>query len=134
MTTSDIIVQLNHFYPLNFTSVELLREGGSRTYCAWSDKERYFLKDIPLAFGDSAKQSIDILLYLEENKFPSPSVIKTNSGQAYVEGQDKKNLLVLFEHLEGEEPRADDNLELTGELIGKLHHLMGAYKGKASRA
>jgi len=128
MTTSDIIVQLNHFYPLKFSSVELLREGGSSTYCAWCDNKKYFLKVIPFAFGDSAKQSIDILLYLEKNRFPSPSVIKTNSGQAYVEGQDKENILVLFDHLEGEEPEADDNLELTGELIGKLHYLMGACK------
>lgn len=124
MTTSDIILQLNHFYPLNFTNVELLREGGSRTYCAWCGKEKYFLKVIPFAFGDSAKQSIDILLYLEENGFPSPYVIKTISGRAYVEGQDKGSILVLFEHLEGEEPEADENIELTGELIGKLHHIM----------
>ncbi|WOO37044.1 phosphotransferase [Anaerocolumna sp. AGMB13020] len=128
MTTSDILLQLNHSYPLYFRSLELLSEGGSRTFCAWSDHEKYFLKVIPFAFCDSAKQSTDILLYLEENRFPSPSVIKTKSGKAYVEGQDKENILVVFNYLEGEEPEPDDNLELAGELIGKLHQLMRAYK------
>ncbi len=51
------------------------REGGSHTYIV-NGKTKYLLKVIGSAFSDTARQSVSIMRYLEENGFPVSSAAK----------------------------------------------------------
>jgi Ser/Thr protein kinase RdoA (MazF antagonist) len=118
-------------YNININNLELLREGGCASYNVCGENERYFMKIIPSAFIDTAKQSLSILAYLEEKGFPSPRIILAKNGFPYIEIEeaDNKTIVVLFEFIDGEEPNEGENVETIGALIGQLHSIMKDYKG-----
>lgn len=118
-------------YNINFNTLELLREGGCVSYCVWGENEKYFMKVIPSTFIDTAKQSLDILIHLEEKGFPSPRIISTKNGLPYIEVDelDGKTFVVLFEFIDGKEPGEGENVEIIGSLVGQLHSIMCEYKG-----
>ena len=62
-------------YGIMSPSLEFLREGGSHTYIV-NGKTKYLLKVIGSAFSDTARQSVSIMRYLEENGFPVSSAAK----------------------------------------------------------
>lgn len=112
--------------------MELLREGGCVSYCVYEDNKKYLLKIIPSAFMDTAKQSLNILMYLEEKHFPSPRIVPAKNRLSYIEvdEQNNKTFWVLFDFIDGQEPVKGVDIEIIGELIGKLHCTMQEYKGK----
>jgi Ser/Thr protein kinase RdoA (MazF antagonist) len=118
-------------YHININNLELLREGGCVSYSVYGETERYFMKIIPSVFMDTAKQSLSILLYLEERGFPSPRIILTKNGFPYIEVEETggKTIVVLFEFIDGEEPNEGENVEAIGALVGQLHSIMKDYKG-----
>lgn len=85
MDDKKILNAILDSYNINFNALELIHEGGCVSYCVWGENEKYFLKIIPLAFMDTAKQSLSILMYLEEKGFPSPRIILTKNGLPYIE-------------------------------------------------
>ncbi|WP_312370123.1 hypothetical protein [Lachnoclostridium sp.] len=87
------------------------------------------MKVIPSAFMDTAKQSLSIISFLMQNDFPSPSIINTKEGLPYVDIDefDKKTIIVLFEFIEGSEPKGED-IETIGELVAQLHNIMQKYQ------
>lgn len=111
--------------------MELLREGGCISYCIWNEDKKYFMKIIPEAFMDTAKQSLDILMYLQERGFPSPNIILSKVGLPYIDLDefDNKSICVLFQFIEGQEPEEGEDIETIGALIGQLHSSMHEYKG-----
>lgn len=129
MNYNEMINILTNNYNIKFTNIELLRKGGCISYCVWSDDVKYFLKIIPTPFMDTAKQSLDILLYLQEKGFPSPYIITTKEGTSYIENIDLEgsNLWVLFEFIEGREPDVGEDIETIGSLVGQLHTVMNDY-------
>ncbi|MDF2542923.1 MAG: aminoglycoside phosphotransferase [Herbinix sp.] len=129
MNKDEMLEILCNSYSINFINLELLREGGCVSYIAKSNDEKYFLKLIPSVFMDTAKQSLKILRYLEEKKFPSPYVILTNTGLPYIEltNKDQSSLWVLFHYIEGIEPEEGVDMEPIGTLIGQLHNTMTKY-------
>jgi Ser/Thr protein kinase RdoA (MazF antagonist) len=118
-------------YNININNLELLREGGCTSYSVSGENEKYFMKIIPSAFMDTAKQSISILIYLEEKGFPSPCIILTKNGFPYIEVEETngKTIVVLFEFVDGEEPNEGENIETIGALVGQLHSIMKHYMG-----
>lgn len=122
---------LRDSYNIKFNTLKLLREGGCVSYCVTGEGEKYFMKIIPSAFMDTAKQSLNILMYLEKMRFPSPRVILTKSGFPYVEldGFDSKAYGVLFEFIDGQEPNEGEDIERIGALVGQLHKIMDEYNG-----
>lgn len=127
-----VLKSLYESYNININAIELLREGGCVSYRAFGGNEKYFMKIIPSAFMDTAKQSLSILMYLEKNGFPSPRIILTKMGFPYIEIDESegKTFGVLFEYIDGEEPSEGLNFEVIGELIGQLHSIMQEYKGE----
>jgi Ser/Thr protein kinase RdoA (MazF antagonist) len=119
-------------YNINFNTLKLLREGGCTSYLVFGENERYFMKIIPSAFMDTAKQSLSILMYLKEKGFPSPHIILTKNGFPYIEEDesDDKIFGVLFEFIDGEEPSEGEDLETIGALVGQLHSIMCEFKGE----
>lgn len=85
MQENKILSILSNTYGINFRKIELLRKGGCISYMVFSENDKFFVKAISSAFMDTAKQSLNILLYLEQKEFPSPCIILTKGGFPYVE-------------------------------------------------
>lgn len=115
-------------YGIESAALESLREGGGHTYVV-NGKGRYLLKVIGAAFSDTAKQSVSVMGYLEENAFPVPKTILTANGEALYETEDdgEKKLIVLMEYIEGDEPELEQCAAQVGDLVGKFHELMEKY-------
>lgn len=124
-TLQDILVTQ---YGIESATLELLREGGSHTYVV-NGKEKNLLKVIGPAFFDTAKQSVSVMRYLEENGFPVPKTVLTADGEALYETEDdgEKKLIVLMEYIEGDEPELEKCATEVGDLVGKFHGLMEKY-------
>ncbi len=121
------ILKLN--YGMEAYSLEILREGGTHTYTV-TGKNKYLLKVIGSAFSDTARQSIAIMRYLEVNGFPVPKTILTKSGEAIFEADvhGEKNLIVLMEFIDGDEPELEKCSSEVGGIVGRFHQLMEEYQ------
>ena len=115
-------------YGIEAPSLEFLREGGSHTYIV-NGKRKYLLKVIGSSFSDTAKQSVSIMRYLEENGFPVPKTILTKAGDAVFETEDEddKKLIVLMEFIDGDEPELKTYAAEVGDLMGRFHQLMDKF-------
>lgn len=124
-TLQDILA-LN--YGIESPSLEFLREGGTTTYIV-NGRSKYLLKVIGSAFSDTARQSASIMRYLEENGFPVPKMILTNSGEAFFETEidGEKKLIVLMEFIAEDEPELEKCASEVGRLVGRFHKLMEEY-------
>ncbi len=120
------ILKLN--YGIESSALEFLREGGSHTYIV-NGKTKYLLKVIGSAFSNTARQSVAIMRYLEENGFPVPKTIITKRGEAIfeTEANGEKNLIILMEFIEGDEPELESCAAEVGALVGRFHQLMEEY-------
>lgn len=132
MEDKKILNALADSYNINFCTVELLHEGGCTSYCVLGENKKYFMKIIPPAFMDTVKQSLSILMYLEEKEFPSPHIILSKNGFPYIEldDSDGRIFVVLFDFIDGCELSEGEDIETIGELVGQLHSIMREYKGK----
>ena len=112
-------------YEIENPSLEFLREGGGHTYNV-NAQDKYIVKVIGAAFSDTAKQSVAVMRYLEENGFPVPKTILTKAGDAIFETtvDDEEKLIVLMEFIDGDEPDMGKYASEVGALIGKFHKLM----------
>lgn len=121
--TLQEILTLN--YGIESSSLEFLREGGSHTYIV-NGKTKYLLKVIGYAFSNTARQSVAIMRYLEEKDFPVPKTILTKSEESIfeTEANGEKNLIILMEFIEGDEPELETCVSEVGALVGKFHQLM----------
>ncbi|MCR4677376.1 MAG: phosphotransferase [Lachnospiraceae bacterium] len=115
-------------YGIESSSLEFLREGGAVTYIV-NGSAKYLLKIIGPAFAGTARQSVSIMRYLEENGFPVPKTILTKNGETIVETEigDEKKLIVLMEFIAGDEPELEKCASEVGRLVGRFHQLMEEY-------
>lgn len=81
---------------------------------------------------DTAKQSIGILLYLQQHHFPAPRLVLTATGAPFFEAATPAGwrMFVLFEFIEGREPDLGEHVEQIGELVGRLHRIMQGYSAR----
>ena len=116
---------LTEYYGIENRSLEFLREGGTHTYIV-NGKPKHLLKVIGSAFSKTARQSVSIMRYLEENGFPVPAIILTKSGDAIFETEDEgeKKLIVLMEFIDGDEPELEKCASEVGGLVGRFHQLV----------
>jgi Ser/Thr protein kinase RdoA (MazF antagonist) len=115
-------------YGIESPSLEFIRESGGHTYVV-NSKNKYLLKVIGSAFSDTARQSVSIMRYLEENGFPVPETILTKGGEAIFETevQGEKKLIVLMEFIDGDEPDLEKCASEVGGIVGRFHQLMEKY-------
>lgn len=123
---------LNSNYSLYFDKIKFYRKGGCVSYIASSGNKKYLLKVISTAFQDTVIQSLEIITYLVNNDFPTPRIIMTTEGLPYLSiGNVEENYLcVLYRFIEGSEPDLGEDVEVIGELVGRLHNIMQRYDGK----
>ena len=112
-------------YEIENPSLEFLREGGGHTYIVYAE-QKYIVKIVGAAFSDTARQSVAVMRYLEENGFPVPKTILTKAGDAIFETtvDDEEKLVVLMEFIDGDEPDMGKYASEVGALIGQFHKLM----------
>lgn len=115
-------------YGIRNPSLELLREGGGCTYIVGGE-DRYLLKVVGSAFLNTAKQSVSVMRYLAENDFPVPGIILADDGRAILEttAGGEKELIVLMEFIDGDEPDLEKCASEAGALVGRFHRLMDRY-------
>ena len=115
-------------YGIESPSLKFLREGGNSTYIV-NGKNKYLLKVINSAFSETARLSISIMRYLEENGFSVPKTILTKNKEATfeTEADGEKKLIVLMDFIDGEEPELGKCAFEVGELVGRFHQLMNEY-------
>ena len=128
MENRELLAVVNDVWRTDFASARLLREGGSASYVLEGQCGKFFLKDISPAFRSTAKQSLSILNYLEQQDFPVPHIVRTASGALFCEREGQ--FLVLFAYLEGGEPCEGADLRKIGALVGRMHRLMEKYPGE----
>lgn len=129
MEEKEILKILRNSYDIEFKTIEILREGGCISYTVNSEDKKFLMKAIPQVFMDTAKQSLDILLYLNERGFPAPHIILIKKELPYIETEEeeKKNFFVLFDFIIGQEPEEGQDIESLGMLVGQLHSIMKEY-------
>ena len=115
-------------YEIENPSLEFLREGGGHTYIVYAE-QKYIVKIVGAAFSDTARQSVAVMRYLEENGFPVPKTILTKAGDAIFETtvDDEEKLVVLMEFIDGDEPDMEKYASEVGALVGRFHQLMEQY-------
>ncbi len=115
---------------MTFENIEFNRDGGSLSYVVFADNRKFFLRIIRPELMNTALQSIDIHLYLANSNFPVPNIILTKDCTPYITAgeQDNKHLYVLYEFIEGLEPKHSD-AENVGKLVGQFHRIMRGYTG-----
>ena len=119
---------LTEYYGIEKPSLEFLREGGTLTYIV-KGRNKYLLKVIGNAFSETARQSVSIMRYLEQNLFPVPKIMLTKSKDAIFEMRfdGEKKLIVLMEFIDGDEPKLETCPTEVGDLVGRFHQLMNKY-------
>lgn len=129
-TVSELSELLRERYGISPVSLVPLREGGGQTYVVEA-ASKYLLKVIGAAFGDTARQSVSVMRYLEEKGFPVPRTVLTRGGQALTEAslEGEERLILLQEYLAGDEPDLEARAEEVGSLVGRLHSLLDRYPG-----
>lgn len=125
MNEKQLLEILKAGYGIEEPSLAFLREGGGQSYVV-NGKERFLLKVVGGAFLNTARQSVSIMRYLEENAFPVPKIIMTRDGKAVFEALDKsgETLIVLMEFIDGDEPDLKETASELGALVGRFHRLM----------
>lgn len=132
MEENRILSILQENYDSNIVHIEFLRDSGGTAYIINSKAQKYFLKIAGKAFLDTIRQSVNIVCYLTDFKFPVPAIIKTKSGLTMLEisEEGQEYLFVLYEYIEGKEPDLCVCCEKVGDLVGQLHKLLLAYNGE----
>jgi len=91
MEESRILAILQENYDDKIADIEFLRDSGGTFYIANSKEQKFLLKITKKAFQDTILQSVKVMCYLFENKFPVPAVIRTKSGTPILEISEKSS-------------------------------------------
>ena len=129
---TQILNTINEHYPMNFDAIEFVRDSGCIAYTVYAHGCKYFLRVTKPMFYDTASKSLDIHIFLQNQGFSAPRIIFTKDGFPYVKISDEagKYFYVLYEFVEGEEVDPEQDAEMIGAFVGKLHNTMKGYPGK----
>lgn len=129
---TQVLSILNEHYSMNFDTIELIRDSGCIAYAVYANGCKYFLRITKPMFYDTASKSLDIHLFLQNQEFSVPRIIFTKEGFPCVNVTDKdgKYFYVLYEFVEAEEVNPEQDAEIIGAFIGKLHSAMRGYPGE----
>lgn len=129
---TQILNILNEHYSVKFDAIEFIRDSGCVAYVVYSEGDKYFLRVTKPMFYDTASKSLDIHLFLQKQGFSVPKIIFTKDSSPCVNvcDEDGKYFYVLYEFIEGEEVNPEEDAEIIGAFIGRLHSVMKEYPGE----
>ena len=132
---TQILKIVNENYKINFDTIEFIRDSGCSAYAVYSNGYKYFLRITKPMFSDTSSKSLDIHLFLQKQGFDVPLIIFTKDGLPCVQvsGEEGNCFYVLYEFIEGEEVDPEQDAEMIGAFIGKLHSVMKGYPGELIR-
>ena len=122
---------LRDAYGLDHMTLRFLREGGGHTYAA-EGGTKLLVKVVGPAFAETSRRSVSIMRFLEEREFPVPKTVLTRSGETSAElpFEGECRPVVVQEYIDGDEPDLTARAEEVGELVGRLHGLLGQVPGE----
>lgn len=132
MEQENILNVLNEQYSMKFDKIEFIRDSGCRAYAVYANGRKFFLRVTKPMFYDTAAKSLDIHLFLQSQGFSVPKILYTKDGQPCVNVNDEQGryFYVLYEFVEGEEVDPEEDAEIIGAFVGKLHRIMKDYSGE----
>ncbi len=122
----QLLKDLEEIYSKNFKDIALHRDMIGYVCVVSDPKDKYILKLFKNRNAKQAKQSIEIMNYLEKSDFPTAHIIPTADGVSYFiydfEGEDR--IGVLYELINGTEPDKSTDIIAIGRQTGILHKMM----------
>ncbi len=119
---------LRNLYAKDFKDIALHRDMIGYVCVVSDHRNKYILKLFKNCNTKQAKQSIEIMSYLEKVGFPAAHIIPTAAGVLYFiynfRGEDR--IGVLYEYIIGDEPDKSTDIIAVGRQTGKLHTIMNA--------
>ncbi len=124
----QLLEKLKVVYTKEFKNIARHRDMIGYVCVVSDDKDQYILKLFKGRHTEQAKQSIEIMNYLEQSDFPTARIIPTASGESYFfyEDEGEHRIGVLYEYIHGTEPDKSADIIAIGRQTGRLHHIMNA--------
>ena len=126
-----ILNTLRASYAQEFDQITLHRDMIGYVFVVVNGAKKYVLKVYRPMNSAQAIQAIDVIRYLEANNYPVVAIVPTVEGRFYinVDMTEGDCVAVLFDYINGAEPKINSELQKVGQLTGKLHAIMEGYPG-----
>jgi Ser/Thr protein kinase RdoA (MazF antagonist) len=122
----QLLKDLKEIYPKDFKNIALHRDMIGYVCMVNDPRNKYILKLFRGSDTQQAKQSIEIMSYLEIEGFPTAHIIPTADGSSHFiydfKGEDRVG--VLYEYIDGTTPDKGTDIIAIGRQTGKLHRMM----------
>lgn len=132
MNNSEIIKFITYNYDIEVIGIAPLAEGVTDSFLIESEKSKIIFKLVPKSFKDTVRESLNVLVFLENNNYSSPKVVLTRSNELSICYKDGA-LAILYHYIEGKDLGENINYEELGKLVGRLHKLMDRYAGNLKK-
>lgn len=124
----QLLNDIREIYSKDFKDIALHRDMIGYVCVVSDSKDKFILKLFKDRNTMQAKQSIEIMSYLETAGFPTAHIIPTAAGVSHFvydfEGEDR--IGVLYEYVHGTEPDKGTDVIAIGRQTGLLHKMMNA--------
>lgn len=132
MNEQDLIRLLSAQYGLLVRAVTFLRDSGCAAYRVDTEEQTYFLRVTKPLYEKTTLDALSVQLYLQEQGFPVPPVIRTATGEPYVAETTDEGMryFILYAYIEGEEADPEADAEALGAFVGEMHRVMRGYPGQ----
>lgn len=124
----QLLNDIRELYSKDFKDIALHRDMIGYVCVVSDSKDKFILKLFKDRNKMQAKQSIEIMSYLEKVGFPTAHIIPTAAGVSHFvydfEGEDR--IGVLYEYVHGTEPDKGTDVIAIGRQTGLLHKMMNA--------
>ena len=125
----NVLGIINRSYRVDVDQVDLHRDVVGRVYFAQGDAGRYVFKLYRCHHTLHALNAIDVIQYLRENHYPVVTIVPTCEGDMSItcDTPEGRCVGILFEHVPGDEPAFETEIQSIGLQVGRLHDLMKHY-------
>jgi Ser/Thr protein kinase RdoA (MazF antagonist) len=125
-----LLEQLSLRYGYRFEDIQLLRDWIGHVYNVKIGGQRYILKIFRKQYSKAALQSALVMNYLKLNDFPVPAIVPTVNGDSYFLTDEDNQVAILYEYIDGIEPKGKQYLNIIGELSGHMRKIMEQFNGE----
>lgn len=111
------------YFPDVLIALESTQGGHTNiNYIVYAGEAKYFLKLYRYQKLPLIEKEIDVIKQLLENKYKTPSLVKTNAGDNYATSP--WGVVVITDYIEGVYPKPnDEDLFAIGSLLAELHNI-----------
>lgn len=116
-------------YKIKINYINHLRSMIGHVFIIENQKQKYILKINRPINELQTLQSIEIMEYLYENKYPVVEIVKTKNSKSYInlDTIEGNSLGIIFKYIDGKEPDITTKIIDIGKQIGWFHKIMEKY-------